>query len=535
MTGEIAPLGVQICHALAARGVRTVFGIPGVHNQELYRGFSGTSCSHVLARHEQGAGFMADGYARALRVPGVAFVISGPGLTNALTPVGQAFSDSVPMLVIATCLEEEAAFSRGARLHELKDQMHAGDSVADWSCLATNAEAAYLLMDRAFSEFSSRRHRPKIINIPISLLSQPAPPAPRPPNYPGRPPPDQDLVSEVADLVMGADRPVIILGGGAVEAVDAARAVVERSHAACFMTYAGRGIISPGYGLNFGSFLARPESADVLARADLVIAVGTTLSETDIWRDELGHDCRMVRVDIDPAAFADLGKDDIRVIGGAGEFLGALRPQIRPFARPGGWSEAEIERSKAEMTRSCAIARPGLAEIARATFSRIPSDTMVYSDMTQLAYVAKEVVDLEVPGRWHHPYGFGTLGYALPAAIGGKVALPGSPVLAVAGDYGFQYTMQELGTLVDTKLPVAVLVWDNGGLGEIELSMTQAGIEPTATEAFLPDLELLARSYGVRFERPGTLSDLAAVVENSLNSRETTLIHTEARELCQPA
>ena len=93
--------------------MRTVFGIPGVHNMELYRGFAGTSCSHVLTRHEQGAGFMADGYARALRNPGVAFVISGPGLTNALTPVGQAFSDSVPMLVIATCLEEEAAFQQG--------------------------------------------------------------------------------------------------------------------------------------------------------------------------------------------------------------------------------------------------------------------------------------------------------------------------------------------------------------------------------------------------------------------------------------
>ena len=175
--------------------------------------------------------------------------------------------------------------------------------------------------------------------------------------------------------------------------------------------------------------------------------------------------------------------------------------------------------------------RPGVAEVAAELADGLLPGTLVFSDMTQLAYVAKEIIELDAPGSWHHPYGFGTLGYALPAAIGGKVAKPDSPVLSIAGDYGFQYTMQELGTLVDTDLPVVVLLWDNGGLKEIELSMEQSQIEPTATRAFIPNLHLLARSYGLGYVKQSSLSDLARTVEAALKSKTSILIHADAAAL----
>ena len=159
-------LGAQISHMLKDRGVDVIFGIPGVHNQEMYRGIEEAGITHVLARHEQGAGFMADGYARATGKPGVAYVITGPGLCNIMTPMGQAYSDSVPMLVISSCLDETAA-KRG-QLHQMKDQCAAADTVCDWSEEARTASAAYALVDRAFGEFETTRKRPKHIQVPIA-------------------------------------------------------------------------------------------------------------------------------------------------------------------------------------------------------------------------------------------------------------------------------------------------------------------------------------------------------------------------------
>ena len=499
MPGESATLGVQICRALGQRGVRTIFGIPGVHNQELYRGVSLTGLEHVLARHEQGAGFMADGYARATGRPGVAFVISGPGLTNVLTPVGQARSDSVPMLVLAACLDEATVLTGSGGLHELKNQSIAGDAVADWSLTAPDVASVFLLIDRAFNEFSCSRPGPKIINIPVPLLSQSSPPPKAPPVWSQWPVAPESQVQKVAELLGCAQLPLFVFGGGAASASEAARVAVERTSSAVFLTYAGRGVIAPGYSLNLGSKLARPESTRQIAKADLVIAVGTRLSETDLWREQLGHDCPMVRVDIDPGAFLELRDGDLPVLSEAGSFLESLNRHLPAGGQSSGWDRAEFRRFKDVLHNSCAAERPGIAKVAMAVADLLPERTLIYSDMTQFAYVAKEVVDLKLPGRWHHPYGFGTLGYALPAAIGGKVADPDSPVLAIAGDYGLQYTIQELATLADIQLPITILVWDNDGLQEIEHSMIEAQIPPTATGAFLPDLELLSRAFNLGY------------------------------------
>ena len=170
------PLGAQISHYLKSQGVEVIFGIPGVHNQEMYRGIEEAGIRHVLARHEQGAGFMADGYARATGKPGVAYVITGPGLCNIMTPLGQAYSDSVSMLVLSSCLDETSA--RRGQLHQMLDQAAAARTVCDWSEPAHSAAAAYTLIDRAFEEFAHQRARPKHIQVPIAQLEAMSDPGP---------------------------------------------------------------------------------------------------------------------------------------------------------------------------------------------------------------------------------------------------------------------------------------------------------------------------------------------------------------------
>ena len=519
------PLGAQISQMLKDRGVDVIFGIPGVHNVELYRGIEQAGLTHVLARHEQGAGFMADGYARASRKPGVAYVITGPGLTNILTPLGQAYSDSVPILAISSCLDETAA-QRG-QLHQMRDQRAAAETVCAWSEEARSAESAYALIDRAFDQFASTRPRPCHLQVSIETLGALSDPAPTAPvERPARPGAVHSDVYRVVEAVLAAEKPLFLFGGGAVEGADSVPDLLRQTGAASFVTYAARGVVPSDQPLYFGSTLARPDSADIVARADLVVAVGTTLSEVDLWRPTLGHDAPMIRVDIDPESLAGLGARDIAIRADATAFLKAMTIAIpaRTGDQPPKWDAEAVARKRAAWRAEVDAERPGIVPVCDALKAVLPPETMIYSDMTQFAYGAKEVWDMPRPGHWHHPFGFGTLGYALPAAIGGAVARPGKPTVAIAGDYGLQYTIQELGTAVELDLPLPILVWDNGKLGEIEDAMIRSQIAPNAVVARNPDFLALARAYGAEAVEPASLQDLQSAVAAALSATGPTLI-----------
>ena len=321
------PLGAQISHMLKARGVDVIFGIPGVHNIEMYRGIEEAGIRHILARHEQGAGFMADGYARASGRPAVAYVITGPGLTNILTPMGQAYSDSVPMLVISSCLDPTDVGQAKGKLHEMRDQEGAAATVCDWSKTAHDAAGTYHLIDRALMEFRTGRARPKHIQVPIGVLGAMARgfAEAEPVLRQSHAVPD---VSEVARLLMQARRPLFIFGGGARWTGEAVQRILGQSGAASFTTYAGRGLVATGGTLCFGSYLARPDSARVLASADLVVVVGAELAEVDLWRDKLGSAGALVRVDIDPATLASQQGAALMIHARSEEFLAALADGI---------------------------------------------------------------------------------------------------------------------------------------------------------------------------------------------------------------
>ncbi|WP_420013819.1 thiamine pyrophosphate-binding protein [Tateyamaria sp.] len=544
---QTRPLGAQISHMLKDRGVDVIFGIPGVHNQEMYRGIEEAGITHVLARHEQGAGFMADGYARASGKPGVAYVITGPGLCNIMTPMGQAYSDSVPMLVISSCLDEVAA-TRG-QLHQMKDQRAAAETVCDWSEEARSAEATYALIDRALIEFGAKRTRPKHIQVPIAQLEAQAEAVTR-----WRPDPDpdhkgkfvvtrlpgaitsgapMDMVDLLALRLLQAERPLFVFGGGAGRASHSGGpipSVLAMSKAATFTSYAGRGVVPVDWELSFGAALARPDSAAIFEASDCVVFVGTDLAEVDLWRASAGQRPGATHVNIDPEVLAAAHPADFCLQYDAADVLTKLRAAFEKHApnmkKPkSGWS-AEIitgyrDRWRAEIDAEW----PGIILVCDALRDCVPEGTMIYSDMTQLAYTAKEVWDMDRPGHWHHPYGFGTLGYATPAAIGGAVARKGKPTMAMIGDYGFHYTMAELGVAVELGLPLPIVLWDNTKLGEIEDSMVRAQIAPNAVIAHNPDFCKLAEAFGAKSAAPQTLDEMQAAVQEAFNADGPTLIY----------
>ncbi len=516
------PLGAQISHMLKDRGVDTIFGIPGVHNQEMYRGIEEAGIRHVLARHEQGAGFMADGFARATGKVGVAYVISGPGLCNIMTPMGQAYSDTVPMLVISSVLDETAA-KRG-QLHQMKDQEGAAATVCDWSVTAQSAEAAYQLIDRALTEMQTGVPLPKHIQVPISRLEAAAPPAPaRAAAGPTRPQASPSQHSALIDRIKAAKRPLFVFGGGAAQGAHRWLPHFLRLNAASFTTYAGRGIIPDDSPLHFGAALPRAGSAAVIASADLVVAVGTRLSEVDLWRDHLGHQCPMVRIDLDPESLSDRHNADTRILADAGAYLTECLMQLEDV-RKTSWTPDEVAKARARWRAELDAERPGILPVAAALKAAVPADTMLYSDMTQFAYAAKEVYPMDRPGHWHHPFGFGTLGYALPAAIGGKIGVGDQPVVAILGDYGFQYTVQELAVAVELELTLPIIIWDNGKLGEIEDSMVNAQIAPNAVIQRNPDFLKLAEAYGAAAMEPADLDEFAQMVRTALATKGPTVI-----------
>ena len=532
------PLGAQISHMLKDRGVDVIFGIPGVHNQEMYRGIEEAGIMHVLARHEQGAGFMADGYARATGKPGVAYVISGPGLCNIMTPMGQAYSDSVPMLVVSSCLDETSA-ARG-QLHQMKDQEGAARAVCDWSETARTADASYLLIDRALDEFGATRKRPKHISVPIALLEAQAGP---PPNKPDTGQDRQTATVQVSQVqhlarqLMQAKRPVFLFGGGACSAGGQdgpVRQILRQTRAASFSTYAGRGIVHPDDSLAFGPMLARAESAKVLGDADCLVIVGSDLSEVDLWRDVAGHGSGAHIVNIDPEVLAKSHSGDTRWQVDALAFLMALSIALQneQGAAASGWSEAIVAGYRDRWRAELALERPGILPVVDCLKAALPADTMIYSDMTQFAYAAKEVYPMDRPGHWHHPYGFGTLGYALPAAIGGCIGRKSgdsyAPTIAILGDYGFQYTVQELAVAVELALPLPIIIWDNGKLGEIEDSMVRAQIAPNAVIQRNPDFCKLAEAYGAAAVQPSDLDAFAQAIQAALKADGPTIIHVKS-------
>jgi 5-guanidino-2-oxopentanoate decarboxylase len=521
MSDESWSVGRYIVALLAANGIDTVFGIPGVHNLEFYRGLAATGLRHILVRHEQNAGFAADGFARASGRPAAAFVISGPGLTNILTAAAQANSDSVPMLILASTPVEASLAKGWGVLHELDDQRALAAGVVGTARSARSAQDARDHLREAFASFQLGRQRPAYLEVPLDLLGEPT--SLRPERFAhvgGGPQPAPAVIERAIGLLAGAQRPMIVAGGGAKAAGVQLLELVEALDGYLVTTVAGKGLLPERHPANLGASLQFRTTQELVSRADVVLAVGTELSETDFYSgSRLEMTGRLIRIDMDATKLADHYAADVGIWGDAVASLGALvralsgpdraQRRWRSELGPASTHRARIEEQFNAVSRACAR----LLEAVRAA---IPDDAAVFSDMTQVAYLGNYAFTAERPGTWFHPSGYGTLGYALPAAIGALVADPSRPALALAGDFGFQFTSQELATAVELQLSLPIVIWNNSALGQIRDDMVAAGIQPTGVIGHNPDFPALARAYGAHAERTRGPRELTEAIRSAL-------------------
>jgi acetolactate synthase-1/2/3 large subunit len=522
-------VGEALISLLEAHGVDTVFGIPGVHTVELYRGLAHSKIRHVTPRHEQGAGFMADGYARVSGRPGVAFVITGPGLTNTITAMGQARADSVPMLVISG-VNATGTLGKGlGYLHELPDQRGMMEKVALFSHRIEQAAELPEILARAFALFATQRPGPVHIEIPTDVMAKPAGELAMLPGSFVSPAPDKAAIAEAARLALAAENPLILAGGGAKRAGAELARLAERLNAPVVTTANARGLLHR-HPLGVHASPSLQAVRALMAESDLVIAAGTEFGPTDYDMYADGGfvlPARLVRIDIGADQLARRPAT-VGIQADCAVALGALAAAMAGAESAGRTRSGGAER--AETARTAALAEIGPAMREQVSVVETIRDTLpgsiIVGDSTQPVYAANLFYDHDRLGGWFNAAtGFGALGYGPPAAIGAALADPTAPVVCLTGDGGFQFTLPELGAALDVGAPVIFVVWNNRGYREIETSMRDVGVEPVGVSPASPDFCKLAEAYGVAAERLGNISDLPAALRRA--SGRTYLIEVE--------
>ncbi|MGH6718869.1 MAG: 5-guanidino-2-oxopentanoate decarboxylase [Alphaproteobacteria bacterium] len=529
---EPVTCGVALMRLLKAYGVDTVFGMPGVHTLELYRDLARIGIRHIGVRHEQGAGFMADGYARVSGRPGVCLVISGPGVTNAATPMGQAYADSVPMLVVSSVAERRDLGMGRGRLHEISAQDAVTGPLTAFSAIALDPEEVPELVARAFAVFTSQRPRPVHISIPLDVITAPASFAPVPRQGAAGPAPNAAAVRRAADLLIKAKRPVVVVGGGAARHGSLVRRLAEKLGAAVVPTIAAKGVVPDGHPLVLESTLEREATQGFVAAADVVLVVGSELAEPDLWAPEgkLRLEGAMIRVDIDAAVLLRDYAPEVAIQGDAGATLAELVRLIEPSnaAGPGFAGTDAIARARAAARADLTALERKHLHVLGALREALPPDGFVMTDMSQIVYTGYGFFPCSRPQTYMFPVGYGTLGFALPAAIGAKLAQPERQGVALAGDGGLLFTVQELATAVEHRLPLAVVLWNNDALAQIRDGFVKRGIAPVSTSPHNPDFLMLAQAFGCRAVRAASLDHFKGELTAAFAADAPTLI--EVRE-----
>lgn len=521
--------GELLVRLLEQYEVDTVFGIPGVHTVELYRGLPATAIRHITPRHEQGAGFMADGYARRSGKPGVCFIITGPGMTNIATAVAQAAADSVPMLVISSVNNIAEIGSDEGHLHELHDQRATIDQLCAFSKTIWRARDLPKTLAEAFNVFTGMRPRPVHIQLPVDVITAPADDVPvRIGALTQAPEPAPALLDQAAELLAGAERPVICYGGGARGAGQSvATRLAEQLDAPTLLTANAKGLLAPGHPLSLGSHQSFVPVRELIRRADVVLALGTEMGETDydlVFDEMFPQPAQLIRVDLDTAQLNRPYLASVAIAGDAKAAMSGLFARLPARADRGGATVAAEVRGQLPVDESDAMA--GQCAVLKLIRETLPGVAFV-GDSTQPIYWGAMAFEAAEPGTWFNSAtGYGTLGYALPAAIGARLASD-KPAVAIIGDGGIQFTLPELMTAVDNGVPAIILIWHNQGHGEIRSYMKGRDLPTIGVDIAAPDYRLMARGFGAAYARVETADDLRHALRTAAGAEGPTVLEID--------
>jgi acetolactate synthase-1/2/3 large subunit len=495
--------GHLLVESLEALGAEVAFGLPGIHALGIWEALRTSSVRGIAFRSELNAGFAADGYARVSGRPAPLLLSTGPGALISLAALMEAASAHVPVVAIASQIPSELIGKGRGYLHELPDQLASFAPVVKWAARAGSAEEIPGVLAEAWRRSLTPPSGPVFLEVPVDYLTAETDVSPvtELDGTPPRTPIDERAIAEAAQMLAGAERPVIWAGGGVLRsgAWDELGRLAEHLDAPVATTYMGKGALPEDHPLTAGSGADEGAYAELLETADVVLCVGTELGAETTRQYAFRPQGQLIQIDAAPerigATWPALG-----LVGDAREVLAALLPLVPARPPDTGAERAAAVRGRIEKGLA---ERGGLLELRllRTIRDVLPRDAVHAWDMTILAYCAGPHFPALAPRRFLYPLGSGTLGYAWPAALGARVALPKTPVLAVAGDGGIHYGLTELASARQHGIAAALLIVDDGRYGILREYQRDTYGETFAVDLVQPDFAAVAESFGVAARR----------------------------------
>jgi len=517
--------------ALVAHGIDTIYALPGVHNDALFDALfkAGERIRTIHTRHEQGAAYLALGAALATGKPQVYSVVPGPGLLNSSAALLTAYGMNAPVLGLVGQIPQSAIGRGVGHLHEIRDQAGIIARLVDFSARIRAPAQAAALVARALHAMRTGRPGPAVLECAIdvwgrsALVSAPAPPLPPAPHEPI----DEDALADAAKRLAAAKRPLIVAGGGAQ---DAAAEVAELSRLlqAPVLAYRrGRGVLDSRDPLS----VTLPLGRELWGEADVVLGVGTRLFHGYThWG--IDADLAVIRIDADPEESERFAPPAVALIGDAKPILRRLIDAL-PAQHPA--RRAEMEERQAKMRRRLAKLAPQIA-LLEAIRAELPEDGIFVDEVTQMGFAARLLLPVYKPRTFLSPGYQDNLGWGYATALGAQHARADVSVVSIAGDGGFLFTSNELATAIRHRIPLTVIVFNDGAFGNVRRTQEeQFGNRLIASDLANPDFVRYAQSFGAEAERARSPQELRAALKRAFKRRDgPTLIEVPVSQMPSP-
>lgn len=533
MSGGEAAVRTVITH-----GVDIFFGIPGVQSAPVHDAlYHQRGLSHILARHEQSVGFMADGYARASGRVGVCTVTSGPAVANIGAALAGATTDTSPVLAIASNIPSAMIGKGRGDLHDCGDQLRMIREVCRYYKRCSSVEEVSPAISELFEKLQYHRPGAAFLDVPTDILfaKKDVEITRRTANERLRVP--EERARQAADLLSKAKRPIIWAGTGSVtsNAAEEVREMAERMGAPIFTTILSKGIVPSDHYLCMGNSgpqewfppACRTELHQYLAQSDLVLAIGTMFKNEDTWRWSMPFPDRLIHIDIDENEFNRNYPTSLPLHGDAKTVVKQILGSLKSSSVEPGWSE-KGKRAREKILQERWKRNPQEMRALQVLRDAAPRNAIIVCDRCALSYWACLHLDMYETRSFLYHLGYAALGFGLPAAIGAKIARPDRPVILVVGDGGFQFTMPELATAVQFHVPIIILLTNDKGYASIRTFQDRVlGGRRYASDLQNPDFVQLAKSYGIDGSRIDTLDSMESVLKERIRSDTLSLIELD--------
>ena len=524
--------GEALAKSLYREGVRVIFGLPGIQLYGLMAALRDEpGIRFIVTRHEQGAAYMADGYARAGGEFGTALVVPGPGLYNASAALSTAYSASSPVLMVSGQIPKDSIGKDVGQLHEVNDQLEAIKPVTKWQRRVLEVSDIPAAVHEAVYQLKTGRPRPVEIEFPLDTLEGLGEAELLEASNPVRPVAAAADIDRAAEMLLAAKRPVIIAGGGVVggDAGEGLAAVAEHLQAGVITSMSGKGAMDDRSYLSLGcpGFPSGPLLEHIQA-ADIVLAVGTRF----VWSG-VRDDQQVIQLDIDPEEIGRNHGKTFGLEGDGGRTLAALLERLQSDGDARASRREELEELRRGLSARAQETQPQGGMVA-ALRDACPEDTILISGLTQVAYYSIPHWPVYGP-RTYLTSGYqGTLGFAYPTGLGAKVACPDTPVVVLSGDGGFLYSVQEMATAVQHGINAVVVVFNDGAYGNVSRDLDDDWGGTYGAELHNPDFAALAESFGLTGIKVDDHAALGPSVADAIQMDRPVLVEVPVDRMPRP-